>query len=50
MIASALNAVGKFMAALTGKGFVVQAKKVFQDYGASLDKTSGGLDDANRCV
>lgn len=48
MIASALNAVGKFMAALTGKGFVVQAKKVFQDYGASLDKTSGGLDDANK--
>lgn len=48
MIALALNAVGKFMAALTGKGFVVQAKKVFQDYGASLDKTSGGLDDANK--
>nr|DAZ71583.1 MAG TPA: minor tail protein [Caudoviricetes sp.] len=48
MIASALNAVGKFMAALTGKGFVVQAKKVLQDYGASLDKTSGGLDDANK--
>ncbi|WP_346961071.1 hypothetical protein [Faecalicatena contorta] len=50
MIASALNAVGKFMAALTGKGFVVQAKKVFQDYGASLDKTSGGLDDANKAA
>ena len=50
MIASALNAVGKFMAALTGKGFVVQAKKVFQDYGASLDKTSSGLDDANKAA
>ena len=50
LIASALNAIGKFMAALTGKGFAVQAKKVFQDYGASLDKTSGGLNDANKAA
>lgn len=54
MISSALNAVGKFLAALTGKGFVVQAKKVFQDYGASLgDAGSGaadGLDDANKAA
>lgn len=51
MIASALNAVGKFLAALTGKGFVVQAKKVFQDYGASLGKdASDNLDDANKAA
>lgn len=51
MIASALNAVGKFLAALTGKGFVVQAKKVFQDYGASLGKdASDNLEDANKAA
>lgn len=55
MIASALNAIGTFFAALTGKGFVVHAKKVVQDYGASLADigSSGtdagkGLDDANK--
>ena len=36
MIASALNAVGQFMAALTGKGYVVQAKKAWKDYAESL--------------
>lgn len=39
MLASALNAVGQFMAALTGKGFAVQAKKVWKDYGASIADT-----------
>ena len=55
MIASALNAIGTFFAALTGKGFVVHAKKVVQNYGASLADigSSGtdagkGLDDANK--
>lgn len=55
MIATALNAVGTFFAALTGKGFVVHAKKVTQDYGASLAKVGGGagkaakgLGDANK--
>ena len=46
MIASALNAIGRFFAALTGKGFAVQAKKVYQDYGASLADTGSGAGDA----
>ena len=46
MIASALNTVGQFLAALTGKGFAVQAKKVLQDYGASLADTSSNAKDA----
>ena len=46
MIASALNAIGRFFAALTGKGFAVQAKKVYQDYGASLADTGSGASDA----
>lgn len=46
MIASALNAIGRFFAALTGKGFAVQAKKVYQDYGAGLADTGSGAEDA----
>lgn len=46
MIASALNAIGRFFAALTGKGFAVQAQKVYQDYGASLADTGSGASDA----
>ena len=40
MMARALNSVGQFMAALTGKGFVVQAKKAWKDYGSSIADTS----------
>ena len=47
MVASALNAVGQFMAALTGKGYVVQAKKAWKDYGASVADTSKGTNKAN---
>lgn len=57
MLATALNAVGQFMAALTGKGFAVQAKKTFQDYGASLGgvgssggKAAKGLGNANKAA
>ena len=39
MLASALNAVGQFMASLTGKGTVVQAKKAWTDYGKTLSNT-----------
>ena len=42
MLAGALNAVGQFMAALTGKGFAVQAKKVWQDYGSTLVDAGSG--------
>lgn len=47
MIASALNAVGQFMAALTGKGFVVQSKKAWKDYGAGLTDAGSSADNAN---
>lgn len=46
MIASALNAVGTFMATLTGKGSVVHAKKVWKDYGASLESAGSSADEA----
>lgn len=39
MMARALNAVGQFMAALTGKGTVVQAKKAWKDYGKTISDT-----------
>lgn len=39
MVSSALNAVGHFLAALTGKGYVVQAKKAWKDYASGLDTT-----------
>ena len=47
MVSGALNAVGHFMAALTGKGYVVQAKKAWKDYGASIGDSSKNLDSAN---
>lgn len=50
MIARALNAVGQFMAALTGSGFVVQSKKVWKDYAAGLGDVSSGADNAAKSV
>lgn len=57
ILASALNAIGRFMAALTGKGFAVQAKSVWTDYAASLDKagsSAGGagskMDDLKKTI
>lgn len=50
MIASALNAVGQFMAALTGKGYVVQAKKAWKDYAESLDKTKNNAKDTTKAI
>lgn len=47
MVARALNMIGQFFAALTGKGFAVQAKKVWQDYGAGIAGTGGAADDTN---
>lgn len=40
-LAAAANAVGQFMAALLGQTSFVKAKKVYKDYAASLDKSSG---------
>lgn len=47
MIGSALNTVGQFLAAMTGKGFTVQAKQIWQDYGASLADTAGNAQGAS---
>ena len=47
MVSSALNAVGHFLAALTGKGYVVQAKKAWKDYGASIADIGKKTDKAN---
>ena len=43
MLIRALNAVGQFFGALTGKSVIVRAKKVNQDYAASLSGTSDNL-------
>ena len=43
-LVDAMNLIGKFFAALTGKSTFIQAKRVQKDYAASLEKTgkSGG--------
>ena len=48
MIAGALNAVGQFTAALTGKGHVVQAKKAWYDYGKSLESTGNSASNTSK--
>lgn len=48
MIAGALNAVGQFTAALTGKGRVVQAKKAWYNYGKSLEDTGDKVKDTTK--
>lgn len=48
MIAGALNAVGQFTAALTGKGHTVQAKKSWYDYGKSLEDTGKKANDTKK--
>ena len=54
MMASALNKLGQLMAALTGKGFVVQAKKAWKDYGKTLTDTGSSAkkagDDAKKAA
>lgn len=46
MIATALNKVAQFIATLTGKSIVVQAKKQWKDYGASLGEVGSSASDA----
>lgn len=50
MVAGALNAVGQLMASLTGKSYVVQAKKAWKDYAAGLDTTKNSADDAGKSI
>lgn len=47
-ITSAVNVIGQFFAALTGKTSYVKAKKVQQDYAASLSSNSKEADKANK--
>ena len=49
-LAKAINMLGQFIAALTGKGYAVQAKKVQMDYAKSLDKTAGGAGKAAKAL
>ena len=50
MIANALNAIGRFLAAVTGKGFAVQAVKVFSDYAKGLKSTGSAASGANKAL
>lgn len=50
MVSKALNVVGQFFAALTGKSYATQAVKVYGDYAAGLDKTGSGADKANKSI
>lgn len=50
MIASALNAIGRLMAALTGKGFAAQAVKVNTDVAASSNSAAGGMGKAAKAA
>lgn len=47
-IIQAINVVGQFLAAITGKGTFTRAKKVNQDYAASLKKTGGAAKQAGK--
>lgn len=50
MVSSALNAVGHFLAALTGKGYVVQAKKAWKNYASGLDTTKKSANGAEKAL
>lgn len=50
MVSKALNVVGQFFAALTGKSYSTQAVKVYGDYAAGLDKTGKGAKNANKSM
>lgn len=50
MVSSALNAVGHFLAALTGKGYVVQAKKAWKNYASGLDTTKDSANGAEKAL
>ena len=46
MLASAVNKIGQFFSALTGKSIATQSKKVWSDYGASLTGVGKGASGA----
>lgn len=50
MISDALNTVGRFFAALTGKTFAVQATKVYKDYAKGLSGVADSAKDAQKAL
>lgn len=50
MLASAANAIGAFMAKLTGKSTFIKAKKVQQDYAKSLSGTASAANEAKEAL
>lgn len=49
-LAKAINMLGQFIAALTGKGYAIQAKKVQMDYAKSLKDTASGAGKAAKAL
>lgn len=49
-LAKAINMLGQFFAALTGKGYAIQAKKVQMDYAKSLKDTASGAGKAAKAL
>ncbi|MCB6571163.1 hypothetical protein LI142_16825 [Eubacterium limosum] len=47
-VSAAVSAIGMLIALLTGQGTFIRAKKVQQDYAASLDKQANSADKADR--
>ncbi len=50
MILSAVNAIGRFFAALTGKTVATQAKKVYQDCAESVNGVADSAKDAAKAI
>lgn len=49
-LARAINALGQFFAALTGKGYAVQAKKVQMDYASGFGGIKDGANEAAQAI
>ncbi len=50
MLSNALNTVGRFFVALTGKTFAVQATKVYKDYAKGLSGVADAAEDAKKSL
>lgn len=50
MMIDGLNALGRFLSALTGKEYAVQAKKFYEDYAAGLSNVKDSAKDAKKAL
>lgn len=50
MISRALNALGQFFAALTGRSYVYQAVHVMEDYASTIEDAGGAAKDAQKNI